>query len=78
MKLETRKYYNDTEIMTVVKLRDDNDNVLEMLKVYNEKREVEIDSDFRITAERLDDFLLKFYELAKTTTIEFDTEIIKC
>ena len=77
MIIETRKYMNDDEMMTVVKLKDENGDTLDQLKVYNERKEIEVDSDFRVTAERLDQFLLTLYDLGSTgVQVEFDTQVV--
>jgi hypothetical protein len=76
MKLETRRYMNDTEIMTVVKLRDDKDAILDEIKIYNNANEVKIDKDLKWTANNIDAFLLKVYQIAKTQNIEFDSQIV--
>jgi hypothetical protein len=73
--LETRKYKNEEEIMTVVKLRD-GETIIDEIKIYNKREEIELDKDLRFTAENIDEFLLKIYQIARTEHLEFDSQIV--
>jgi hypothetical protein len=76
MILETIKYKNNSELLTVVKLKKEDGTILDELKLYNAEKEVEIDRDLRFTAEHIDEFILKIYQYSKSNNLEFNSQVI--
>jgi hypothetical protein len=76
MTLETRKYTNGDEFMTVMKLLDDNGEVLEVHKLYCNSDKEAADSDFKKTVQTIDEFLLRLCDHDKAGRLIFDSQVV--